>query len=92
MVEKDEVVVLQSVGGVDEDIREPNENLTINLLDIENVHLQCDNDLVENDELHFIPINIVAQVHKWNLNNLRIQFVGVFFAINNNFPIDIKNP
>jgi ATP-dependent 26S proteasome regulatory subunit len=39
MVEEDEVVVLESVGGVDEDIRELNENLTINLLDVENVHL-----------------------------------------------------
>jgi hypothetical protein len=64
MVEEDEVVVLESVGGVDEDIRELNENPKINLLVVENVHLQCDNDLVENDELHFITINIVAQVHK----------------------------
>jgi ATP-dependent 26S proteasome regulatory subunit len=39
MVEEDEVVVLESVGGVDEDIRELNENLTINLLDVDNVHL-----------------------------------------------------
>jgi len=39
MVEEDEVVVLESVGGVDEDIHELNENLTINLLDVENVHL-----------------------------------------------------
>jgi hypothetical protein len=39
MVEEDEVVVLESVGGVDEDIRELNKNLTINLLDVENVHL-----------------------------------------------------
>jgi ATP-dependent 26S proteasome regulatory subunit len=39
MVEEDEVVVLESVGGVDEDIHELNENLTINLLDVEIVHL-----------------------------------------------------
>jgi len=39
MVEEDEVVVLKSIGGVDEDIHELNENLTINLLDVENVHL-----------------------------------------------------
>jgi hypothetical protein len=64
MVEKDELVVLESVGGVDEDICELNENLTINVLDVENVQLQCDNDLVENDELHFITINIAVQVHK----------------------------
>ncbi len=70
MVEEDEVVVLESVISVDEDICELNENLTINLLDVENVHLQCDNDLVENDKLHFITINIAVQIHKWKLNNL----------------------
>jgi hypothetical protein len=53
MVKGDEVVILESVGGVDVDIRELNENPTINLLDVEDVHLQCDNNLVENDELHF---------------------------------------
>jgi hypothetical protein len=58
MVEEDELAVLESVGSADEDIRELNENPTINLLDVENVHLQCDNDLVENVELHFITIKL----------------------------------
>jgi hypothetical protein len=58
MVEEDKVVVLESVGGVDEDSHKLNKNPTTNLLDVENVHLQYDNDLVENDELHLIVIAI----------------------------------
>jgi hypothetical protein len=33
-------------------------NLTINSWDVKNIHLQCDNDLVENDELHIATIAI----------------------------------
>jgi ATP-dependent 26S proteasome regulatory subunit len=39
MAKKDEVVVFESVGGVDEDIHRLNENLRTNLLDVEIVHL-----------------------------------------------------
>jgi hypothetical protein len=37
------------------------------LLNVENVHLQCDNDLVDDDELHLAAI--VIQIHKWKPNN-----------------------
>ncbi len=67
MAEEDEVVVLKSVGGVDEDSHKLNENPTTNLLTIESIHLQCDNDLVDNDDLHLAVI--VTQAHKWKPNN-----------------------
>jgi hypothetical protein len=60
MVEEDKVVVLESVGGVDEDNQ--SKNPTTNLLDVENVHLQYDNDLVKCDELHLTIITV--QAHK----------------------------
>ncbi len=61
MVKKDEVVVLENVGGVDEDTHKLSGNPTTNLLDVENVHLQCDNDFVENDKPHLLII--ATQVH-----------------------------
>jgi hypothetical protein len=67
MVKKDEVVVLENVGGVDEDTHRLSENPTTNLLDVENVHLQCDNDFVENDKPHLLIIT--TQAHKWKLDN-----------------------
>jgi hypothetical protein len=42
-------------------------NPTTNLLTIESIHLQCDNDLVDNDDLHLAVI--VTQAHKWKPNN-----------------------
>jgi hypothetical protein len=39
-------MILESVGGVDEDFYGLSENLTTNSLDVENIHLQCDNDFV----------------------------------------------
>jgi hypothetical protein len=60
-------MILVSVGGVDEDFHGLNENLKTNSLDVENVHLQCDNDLVYNDELHLATIATEAQ--KWKPNN-----------------------
>jgi hypothetical protein len=73
MAEKDEVVVLKSVGGVDEDSHKLSENPTTNLL---NVDLQCDNDLVDNDDLHLAVI--VAQAHKWKPNNKNSICWGFF--------------
>jgi hypothetical protein len=67
MAEEDEVVVLKSVGGVDEDSHKLSGNPTTNLLTIESIHLQCDNDLVDNDDLHLAVI--VTQAHKWKPNN-----------------------
>jgi len=63
MAKEDIMLVLENIGGVDEDIYMLNENPTTNLSNVENIHLQCDNDLVENDELHLGVIT--TQVHIW---------------------------
>jgi len=63
MAKEDIILVLENIGGVDEDIHMLNENPTTNLSNVESVHLQCDNDLVENDELHLVVIT--TQAHKW---------------------------
>lgn len=55
-------MVVDSVGGVNEDIYGLSKNSTTRLLGVENVHLQCDNDLVDDDELHLATI--VIQTHK----------------------------
>jgi hypothetical protein len=39
MAKEDEVVVLKSVGGVDEDSQKLSENPTTNLLNVESIHL-----------------------------------------------------
>jgi hypothetical protein len=89
MAKENEVVVFENIGGVDEDIHRLSENPITNLLDVEIVHLYCDNDLVENDELHLLAI--VVQVHKWKVDNRNSICLGIF-VINDNFPIDLKNP
>jgi hypothetical protein len=89
MAKEDEVVVFKSVGGVDEDNHKLNGNPITNLLDVENVHLQCDNDLVKTNEQHFVAI--ASQAHKWKLDNKTSNFLGSF-VVNDNSPIDIKNP
>jgi hypothetical protein len=43
-------MILESVSGVDEDFHGLNEKLTSNSLNVETMHLQCDNYLVRNDE------------------------------------------
>lgn len=63
MAKKDIVLVFENIGGVDEDIYMLNESPTTNLSNVENIHLQCDNDLVKNDELHLGVIT--TQVHIW---------------------------
>jgi hypothetical protein len=67
MARKDKVVVLENVGGVDEDTHKLNKNPTTTLLDVENFHLQCDNVFVENDKPHLLVI--ASQVYKWKPNN-----------------------
>jgi hypothetical protein len=89
MAKGDEVVVLKSVGGVDEDNHKLSGNSITNLLDVENVHLQCDNNLVKINEQHFLAI--AAQAHKWKLDNKNSICLGSF-VVNDNPPIDIKNP
>lgn len=82
-------MILESVGGDDEDFRGLNENLTSNSSNVESMHLQCDNDLVKNDELHLATI--VAQAQRWKRDN-RDSICWGFFVVNDNFPIDLKNP
>jgi hypothetical protein len=83
-------MVFESVGGVDEDNPNLSMNLTTWFLDVKSVHLvQCENDLIKNDELHLAAITI--QAHKWKLNN-KFSFIWGLFAINDKFPIDFKNP
>jgi hypothetical protein len=89
MAKKDEVVVFKSVGGVDEDNHRLSWNPTTSLLDVEIVHLQCDNNLVKTNEQHFLVIAI--QAHKWKPDNKNSICLGSF-VVNDNFPIDIKNP
>jgi hypothetical protein len=86
--QKKKVVVFKSVGGVVEDNHRLSGNPTTNLLDVENVHLQCDNNLVKTNEQHFLVI--VAQAHKWKPDNRNSICLGSF-VVNNNSPIDIKN-
>jgi len=88
-MKEDEVMVFDSVGGVDEDTYGLNKNSTTRLLNAENVYLPCDNDLVDDDELHLVTI--VIQTHKWKPNNKNSICWGLF-TINDNSPIDIKNP
>ncbi len=45
-----------------------NMNLVVDILDVGSIHLQCDNDLLENDELHFVAIKI--QTQKWKTHNV----------------------
>jgi hypothetical protein len=52
MAKEDIVLVLENIGVVDEDIHMLSENPTTNLSNVESIHFQCENDLVENDELH----------------------------------------
>jgi hypothetical protein len=47
--QKKKVLVLENVGGVDENTHSLNRNPTTSLLDVENVHLQSDNDFIKND-------------------------------------------
>jgi hypothetical protein len=90
MVEEDEIMVLETVGGVDEDSPKLSMNPTTRFSDVENVHLMhCENDIVDNDELHIATITI--QAHKWKPNN-KNSICWNLFAINEKFPIDFKNP
>jgi hypothetical protein len=56
MAKGNEVMVLESVGGVGENNHKLNWNPITNLLNVESVYLQCDNNLVKNNELHLVVI------------------------------------
>jgi hypothetical protein len=81
-------MVFEIVGGVDENNHRLSGNPTTKLSNVKNINLQCDSDLVENDELHLA--GITTQAHKWKPNN-RNSICWGFFAINDNFPIDFRD-
>lgn len=57
----DEIIVVESFGGVDDKLAyDVNVNLVVNTLDIESIHLQCDNYLLKTNEIHFIIIEAQA--------------------------------
>ncbi len=86
---KDNIIVVESFGGVDDKLAcDVNVNLVANTLDIESIHLQCDNDLLKTNEIHFIIIE--TQVQKWKANNINSIDWGLFI-VNNNLYVDIVN-
>jgi hypothetical protein len=76
MKKEDKVMAFKNVGGVNEDSQKLNGNPTTNLLNVESIHLQCNNDLVENDEVHLA--SITTQAHKWKPNNKNSMCWGFF--------------
>jgi hypothetical protein len=59
MVWKHDIVIVESVGGVDDELaRDTSIDLIISNLDVESIHLQCDKDLLENDELYLATIEV----------------------------------
>jgi hypothetical protein len=51
-------------------------NLVVDILVVGSIHLQCDNDLLENDKLHFVAIEI--QILKWKIHNENLIVWGLF--------------
>jgi hypothetical protein len=88
MVNND-IIVVESFGGVNDKLAcDVNVNLVANILDIENIHLQCDNDLLKTNEIHFIIIE--AQAQKWKAHNMNSIGWGLF-VVNNNLYVDLVN-
>jgi hypothetical protein len=63
-------------------------NLVANTSDIESMYLQCDNDLLKTNEMHFIIIE--AQAQKWKARNMNSIGWGLF-VVNNNLYVDLAN-
>jgi hypothetical protein len=56
---KDDIVFVENVNGIDDEVAcDVIMNMVVDILDVGSIHLQCDNDLLENDELQFIGIEI----------------------------------
>lgn len=56
---KDDIVSVENVNGIDDEgACDVIMNMVANILDVGSIHLQCDNDLLENDELQFVAIEI----------------------------------
>jgi len=81
---KDNIIVVENFGNVDDKLAcDVNVNLVANILDVESIHLQCDNDLLKTN---FIIIK--AQAQKWKAHNMNSNGLGLF-VLNNNLYLDI---
>jgi hypothetical protein len=85
MVTKDELVLVESVGGVD---GPPTfEDVTTNSSHMENVHLKLGKSL----EMKYYSL----QLHKFKLHfgnhTIVFQFSRVLFLMNDDFPMDLEN-
>lgn len=59
MVWKDDIVIVENVGDVDDELAyDTSINLVTSNLDVESIHLQCDKDLLEDDELYIVIIEV----------------------------------
>ncbi len=80
-------IVVECVGNIDDKLAcDANMNPTLNNSNVGSIHLQCDDDLLENDEFHLVIIG--TQIEKWKTPNMK----GVFFVINDNMFVDLVNP
>jgi hypothetical protein len=69
MVE-DNIVVVECVGDIDDELAcDVNMNPTLNNLNVGSIHLQCNDDLLKNDEFHLVIIEI--QIKKWKTLNMK---------------------
>jgi hypothetical protein len=49
---KDDIVFVENVNGIDDEVAcDVIMNMVVDILDVGSIQLQCDNDLLENDEL-----------------------------------------
>jgi hypothetical protein len=83
MVE-DNIVVVECVNNIDDKLAcDVNMNPNLNNSNVGSIHLQCDDDLLKNDEFHLVIIE--TQIKKWKNE-------GGFFVVNDNMFVDLVNP
>ncbi len=81
-----EMVVVEIVSD-DEYICDTNMNLATSLWNVESIHLECDTNLIKNDQLTIIK----TQVQKWKAHQKNSSGCD-FSVVNNNMFIDFVNP
>jgi len=75
---KNDIVFVENVNGVDDEVAcDVSMNMVVDILDVGSIHLQCDNDLLKNDELQFVAIEI--QTQKWRTHNKNLIIWGFFY-------------
>jgi hypothetical protein len=63
-------IVVQCVCDIDDELAcDANMNPTLNNSNVASIHLQCDDDLLENDEFHLVIIE--TQIEKWKTLNMK---------------------